>query len=60
MKENSKGRVDVDAPEDSRAPSMGAKSLCIPFEQPQGEHKLVPGVTKCVQCGENSKVLYCS
>ncbi|KAI5818769.1 hypothetical protein BZA77DRAFT_364048 [Pyronema omphalodes] len=55
VKENSKGRVDADSPEDSRAPSMGAKSLCIPFEQPQGEHKIVPGVTKCVQCGENAK-----
>lgn len=29
---------------DARAPSMGAKSLCIPFEQPEG---LVEGETKC-------------
>jgi prolyl-tRNA synthetase len=35
---------------------MGAKSLCIPFDQPQGEDKIVPGVTKCVRCGENAKV----
>jgi hypothetical protein len=48
--------VDEDTPEDSRAPSMGAKSLCIPFEQPTGEHALKPGVTKCAQCGENAKV----
>lgn len=35
--------------QDVRAPSMGAKSLCIPFEQPEG---LEPGVTKCTnpQC----------
>ncbi|OCL14121.1 prolyl-tRNA synthetase [Glonium stellatum] len=31
--------------EDSRAPAMGAKSLCIPFEQPEG---IVQGETKCV------------
>ena len=35
--ESAKGR-DLDA----NAPSMGAKSLCIPFEQPEGED-----VTKC-------------
>lgn len=33
-----------DTPEDARAPSMGAKSLCIPFEQPEG---LVKGETRC-------------
>lgn len=33
-----------DLAEDARAPSMGAKSLCIPFEQPKG---LVEGETKC-------------
>ena len=27
---------DDDTPEDAKAPSMGAKSLCIPFEQPSG------------------------
>lgn len=36
--------VGDDTPEDARAPSMGAKSLCIPFEQPDG---LVKGETKC-------------
>lgn len=30
--------------QDAKAPSMGAKSLCIPFEQPEG---IVEGVTKC-------------
>lgn len=32
---------------DEKAPSMGAKSLCIPFEQPE----LKEG-TKCVKCGK--------
>lgn len=31
-------------PQDEKAPSMGAKSLCIPFEQPDGIEK---GVTAC-------------
>ena len=33
-----------DTPEDARAPSMGAKTLCVPFEQPEG---VVKGQTKC-------------
>lgn len=33
-----------DLAEDARAPSMGAKSLCIPFEQPDG---IVAGETQC-------------
>lgn len=35
---------DDDTPEDAKAPSMGAKSLCIPFEQPEG---IIVGETKC-------------
>lgn len=37
-----------------KAPSMGMKSLCIPFEQPEG---LVKGETKCLnpECGELAK-----
>jgi len=31
--------------EDAKAPAMGAKSLCIPFEQPEG---IVQGETKCI------------
>ncbi|KAF2838801.1 prolyl-tRNA synthetase [Patellaria atrata CBS 101060] len=40
--------------EDARAPSMGAKSLCIPFEQPEG---IVEGKTKCTnpECKELAK-----
>lgn len=30
--------------EDKQAPAMGAKSLCIPFEQPEG----IDGNTKCI------------
>ena len=39
-----KNEGDDDTPEDARAPSMGAKSLCIPFQQPPG---LIKGETKC-------------
>ncbi|ETI21430.1 proline-tRNA ligase [Cladophialophora carrionii CBS 160.54] len=37
--------------QDDRAPSMGAKSLCIPFDQPGG---IEEGVTKCTnpQCSK--------
>jgi prolyl-tRNA synthetase len=31
--------------EDKQAPAMGAKSLCIPFEQPEG---IQAGITKCI------------
>ncbi|KAG0138116.1 hypothetical protein HOY82DRAFT_666657 [Tuber indicum] len=55
VKERSKGRNDDDAPEDAKAPSMGAKSLCIPFDQPKGDDTIIPGTTKCAQCGENAK-----
>lgn len=55
IKERSKGTNEGGEPEDAKAPSMGAKSLCIPFEQPTGEHAIVPGTTKCTQCGENAK-----
>jgi prolyl-tRNA synthetase len=42
-----------DEPVDEKAPSMGAKSLCIPFEQPATgiEH----GVTKCIKCDQLAK-----
>lgn len=29
-------RKEGDVPEDVKAPSMGAKGLCNPFEQPEG------------------------
>ncbi|CAZ80692.1 unnamed protein product [Tuber melanosporum] len=56
VKERSKGHNDDDAPEDAKAPSMGAKSLCIPFDQPKGDDAIISGTTKCPQCGENAKV----
>lgn len=40
-----KAEEDSDVPQDARAPSMGAKSLCIPFDQPEG---IESGVTKCL------------
>ena len=43
-----------DTPQDERAPSMGAKSLCIPFDQPEG---VVKGETACCnpQCRNNAE-----
>ncbi|RMZ90291.1 hypothetical protein DV736_g2465, partial [Chaetothyriales sp. CBS 134916] len=38
-----KAEEQLGVPQDERAPSMGAKSLCIPFDQPGGIEK---GVTK--------------
>ena len=40
--------------QDAKAPSMGAKSLCIPFDQPAGIEK---GVTKCTNpnCKNNAE-----
>ncbi|ODN75029.1 bifunctional glutamate/proline-tRNA ligase [Cryptococcus amylolentus CBS 6039] len=55
IKERSKSQATAGAAEDSKAPSAGAKSLCIPFDQerfgafPDGEKQ------KCVQCGEKAK-----
>jgi len=39
---------------DERAPSAGAKSLCIPFDQSKWA-PIEPGKTKCPACGENAK-----
>jgi prolyl-tRNA synthetase len=48
IKERSARKDDgEETSEDARAPSMGAKSLCIPFDQPKG---IVPGKTKCTNC----------
>ena len=56
IKDQSKRTTDSegnDVPEDSRAPSMGAKSLCIPFDQEQ-EEGLIPRQTNCInpKCGK--------
>jgi prolyl-tRNA synthetase len=39
---------------DARAPSMGAKSLCIPYEQPED----IKEGTKCInpKCGKDAKM----
>ena len=50
-------RAIQDEAEDERAPSMGAKSLCIPFDQPKNP-PIVAGETKCVACGNDAK-RYC-
>ncbi|KAJ1959395.1 hypothetical protein H4R35_007649 [Dimargaris xerosporica] len=54
IKERSARVNSGDEPEDDKAPSMGAKSLCIPFTQPI-EPPLVPGKTLCVGCGRPAK-----
>jgi len=55
IKERSaKQAEDPNVPVDEKAPSAGAKSLCIPFEQPT-ENPIVDGVTKCIACGEHAK-----
>ncbi|KAG6816433.1 hypothetical protein H0H87_006095 [Tephrocybe sp. NHM501043] len=41
-------------PQDVRAPSAGAKSLAIPFDQSQWT-PIEPGKTKCPACGNDSK-----
>ncbi|KAG9064821.1 ribose-phosphate pyrophosphokinase 1 [Linnemannia hyalina] len=40
--------------QDDKAPSMGAKSLCIPLEQPQ-DKPIIAGETKCTSCGKDAK-----
>ncbi|KAF9434652.1 ribose-phosphate pyrophosphokinase 1 [Entomortierella beljakovae] len=40
--------------QDDKAPSMGAKSLCIPLEQPT-DKPIVAGETKCASCGKDAK-----
>jgi prolyl-tRNA synthetase len=47
--------VDTSAePQDERAPSAGAKSLAIPFDQSQWT-PIEPGKTKCPACGRDAK-----
>ncbi|KAJ7132037.1 hypothetical protein C8R44DRAFT_612430 [Mycena epipterygia] len=41
-------------PQDERAPSAGAKSLAIPFDQSRWT-PIVPGETKCPACGKAAK-----
>ncbi|KAF9041340.1 hypothetical protein BJ165DRAFT_1530073 [Panaeolus papilionaceus] len=41
-------------PQDERAPSAGAKSLCIPFDHSRWT-PIEPGKTKCPACGNDAK-----
>ncbi|KDN36289.1 putative proline-tRNA ligase [Tilletiaria anomala UBC 951] len=52
IKERSARVADTDEPEDERAPSMGAKSLCIPLDQ--SPYPDIAGL-KCPQCGSDAK-----
>lgn len=49
-----KHEEDSGEAQDSKAPSMGAKSLCIPFDQPEG---IQQGITKCTnpQCNRTAE-----
>ncbi|KAJ1677119.1 hypothetical protein EV182_006833, partial [Spiromyces aspiralis] len=55
IKERSANETMLGMPEDSKAPSMGAKSLCIPYDQTPYS-PIQEGVTKCVQCNQDAKV----
>ena len=52
VKEKSAKVVNGDGPVDEKAPSMGAKTLCIPFDQPKDGVK--PG-QKCFACQKDAK-----
>lgn len=52
IKERSARTEESNEPEDAKAPSMGAKSLCIPFDQAQ--FGSIEG-KKCAQCGKDAK-----
>ncbi|PKI82450.1 hypothetical protein MVES_003655 [Malassezia vespertilionis] len=52
IKDRSARTVAEDEAQDERAPSMGAKSLCIPFAQ--HEYPSIEG-KQCPQCGKHAK-----
>jgi prolyl-tRNA synthetase len=54
IKETTKSEEQIPGADGQKRPSMGMKSLCIPFEQPEG---LGQGETKCLnpQCGRLAK-----
>ncbi|KAJ3402278.1 hypothetical protein HDV05_008627, partial [Chytridiales sp. JEL 0842] len=53
VKERSGRAAQGDQPVDDKAPSMGAKTLCIPFNQPK-ENPIVKGKTKCFACEKDA------
>ncbi|CAG8496319.1 11996_t:CDS:2 [Diversispora eburnea] len=54
IKERSSRSNAEQEPEDDKAPSMGAKSLCIPFEQPKNP-PILEGETTCIACDAYAK-----
>ncbi|KAI1636696.1 prolyl-tRNA synthetase [Biscogniauxia mediterranea] len=54
VKELTKSEEAQEGPDGQKQPSMGMKSLCIPFDQPEG---LVKGETKCLspECSQLAK-----
>ena len=53
IKEKSARSAASESEQDERAPSMGAKSLCIPHEQPAD--RPITASTCCVSCGKPAK-----
>jgi prolyl-tRNA synthetase len=54
IKERSAAQATAGETQDARAPSAGAKSLAIPFDQSRWP-AIEPGVTKCTACGKDAK-----
>ncbi|KAG4302182.1 hypothetical protein PCK1_001454 [Pneumocystis canis] len=52
IRKNSTIELNTDS-EDETILSMGAKSLCIPLEQPTGDH-LLKDITSCAACGKKA------
>eukprot|EP00158_Paraphelidium_tribonemae_P005944 Partr_v1_DN27597_c0_g1_i1_m30350 putative synthetase len=48
-------RTNTDEAQDDKAPSMGAKSLCIPLEQPSEPARKLNADSKCCNCGKVAK-----
>ncbi|EMR11272.1 proline-tRNA ligase [Pneumocystis murina B123] len=49
IRQRSSNESNIELDEEETLLSMGAKSLCIPLEQPSGEY-LLKGITRCVAC----------
>lgn len=55
VKDRSKGQQAAGVAEDAKAPSAGAKSLCIPFDQDRFGKFPDGAEQKCIQCGKKAK-----
>ncbi|QSL64261.1 hypothetical protein MERGE_000417 [Pneumocystis wakefieldiae] len=55
IRKKSSNESNIESEEESLL-TMGAKSLCIPLEQPSGEHLLKEGITRCIACDNFAKI----